>query len=408
MLNNKKLYLKRTVVLGVSVLLLFLVVILIDVTGKVSAASSSSDSELQKLQDSLASATANRKEAQKAYNAAKDKKAGLIEQKAVLDEEILAIQSEYEAIEELIAEYEVQLDRLEGDIDNTEYELDGMMNTLKDRLRLSYEDGFGSYINIVFESENLTEFLTQLEWVSYLINYDKTLINDCSEYQKKLSDEEDKVIRLQSEAQEQVKALEESKALAESKRTEVEALMATVDEDIESAKELYQKYYENEQAFDKKIEALIEERQKQNQTTYVGGDFIWPLPRSDKYVTSPFGYRVHPITGAYEFHTGIDISSHLGTNIYSVNSGVVAEASFSSGNGNYVLIDHGGGTMSYYSHLSKILVKKDQQVKQGEVIGLVGMTGLATGYHLHFSMYQNGKAVDPLGFYDTSWMIMYY
>ncbi len=64
--------------------------------------------------------------------------------------------------------------------------------------------------------------------------------------------------------------------------------------------------------------------------------------------------------------------------------------------------------MSYYSHLSKILVTKNQEVKQGEVIGLVGMTGLATGYHLHFSMYQNGKAVDPLGYYDTSWMIMYY
>lgn len=405
---SKRSGLKKTIVLGISVLLMFLAIILIDMTGNVNAASSNSDSELQKLQDSLSSATANRKEAQKAYNAAKDKKAGLIEQKAVLDEEIIAIQKEYEAIEELISEYEAQLERLNGDIDATEYKLGGMMDTLKERLRLSYEDGFGSYINIIFQSEDLTEFLTQLEWVSYLINYDKQLISDCNEYQKMLSDEEDKVAKLETEAREQIKALEESKALAEEKRTEVEKLMATVDEDIESAKELYQKYYENEKAFDKQIEALIEERQKQNQTSYVGGSFIWPLPRSDKYVTSPFGYRVHPITGSYEFHTGIDISSHLGTNIYSVNGGVVAEAAFSKGNGNYVLIDHGGGTMSYYSHLSKILVKKDQEVKQGEVIGLVGMTGLATGYHLHFSMYQNGKAVNPLDYYDTSWMIMYY
>ncbi len=408
MTNNKQ-HIRRSVFCGCAVLILFFAVLILNnPLSRTSAASSSSDSELKKLQDSLSSATANRKEAQKAYNDAKDKKAGLIEQKAVLDEEIIAVQKEYEAIEKLIDEYDAQLRRLGSDIDATEYKLDGMLDTLKGRLRLSYEDGFSSYINIVFESENLTEFLTQLEWVSYLLNYDKSLINDCSEYQKKLSDEENQVTILENEAKVKISELAESKKLAEEKRTEVEALMADVDEDIEKAKELYNKYYENEKAFDKQIEDLIAERQRQNQTSYVGGSLLWPLPKSDKYVTSPFGYRVHPITGAYEFHTGIDISSHLGTNIYSVNKGVVAEAAFSRGNGNYVLIDHGGGTMSYYSHLSKILVTKNQEVKQGEVIGLVGMTGLATGYHLHFSMYQNGKAVDPLGYYDTSWMIMYY
>lgn len=137
MINNKQ-RIRRTVFCGCAVLILFFAVLILNnPLSRTSAASSSSDSELKKLQDSLSSATANRKEAQKAYNDAKDKKAGLIEQKAVLDEEIIAVQKEYEAIEKLIDEYDAQLKRLGSDIDATEYKLDGMLDTLKGRLRLS-------------------------------------------------------------------------------------------------------------------------------------------------------------------------------------------------------------------------------------------------------------------------------
>lgn len=393
--------------------LIFAVVLLfaLAVTLKLSTetyAAGTSDAELKRLQDSLASATQNRKDAQKAYNSAKEEKATLVEQKSVLDKELIAIQNENDIIKELADEYENQIAVLGGDISLTEKELDDMLDSLRSRLRSQYEDGYASYINVIFKSRTVTEFLTQLQWITYVTNYDKNLIEECNTYHQRLESDRQEIIQLQDEAKKQLKALEESAVLLEKKRTEIEEHMKSVEKDMDSAYELYTKYFQNEKQFTKQVEELIAERQNQNQTEYVGGDFMWPLPKSDKYVTSPFGYRVHPITGVYEFHGGIDISSHLGTDIYSVNDGVVAEASWSNGNGYYVLIDHGGGYMSYYSHLSKILVTKNQVMKKGDLVGYVGMTGLATGYHLHFSVYQNGKVVDPLKFYDTSWMIMYY
>ena len=112
-------------------------------------------------------------------------------------------------------------------------------------------------------------------------------------------------------------------------------------------------------------------------------------------ITSKFGFRTHPVSGEYKFHNGIDIRANEGEYVYAVYDGVVITAGYDNVSGNKVVIKHPGFN-SHYAHLKEIFVKEKEKVKKGQVIGTVGRTGLATGYHLHFSISKAGVFLDPL------------
>jgi len=123
------------------------------------------------------------------------------------------------------------------------------------------------------------------------------------------------------------------------------------------------------------------------------GEFIWPL--SHYVVTSPFGWRIQPIYGTSEFHTGIDLAASCGTPIMASADGIVTFAGWNGGFGNYTEITT-GSIRTGYGHQSKIFVKVGQQVKQGQTIGNVGTTGLSTGCHVHFQVINaQGQYVNP-------------
>jgi murein DD-endopeptidase MepM/ murein hydrolase activator NlpD len=112
-------------------------------------------------------------------------------------------------------------------------------------------------------------------------------------------------------------------------------------------------------------------------------------------VTSGFGFRIHPLLGYSRFHKGIDFGAPSGTPIVAAADGIVKMAGWSGGYGNFVKLDHAGGIGTGYGHMSRIIARSGQRVRQGELIGYVGSTGLSTGPHLHYEMYRNGVAVDP-------------
>jgi murein DD-endopeptidase MepM/ murein hydrolase activator NlpD len=120
--------------------------------------------------------------------------------------------------------------------------------------------------------------------------------------------------------------------------------------------------------------------------------------------TSGFGMRLHPLLGYNRFHRGIDFGAGHGSPIYAVSDGRVAMAGRAGGHGNYVRLAHAGNMATGYSHMSRIAVRAGQTVRQGQVIGYVGSTGLSTGPHLHFEVYRNGAAVNPksVNFVSTS------
>ncbi len=124
---------------------------------------------------------------------------------------------------------------------------------------------------------------------------------------------------------------------------------------------------------------------------------LFRMPLSAKFRwSSPYGYRIDPIAGVKSFHTGTDMACPTGTPILAAMSGRVTTTGINRVYGNYVIIDHGNGYQTLYAHMSKIIASKGQWVSQGTRIGLVGSTGYSTGPHLHFTVYKNGKLVDPM------------
>ncbi|HKX18745.1 MAG TPA: M23 family metallopeptidase [bacterium] len=119
------------------------------------------------------------------------------------------------------------------------------------------------------------------------------------------------------------------------------------------------------------------------------------LRPSGGVVTSRFGWRTHPIFGSAEFHTGIDIATRYGSPVVAARAGVVVFVGWESGYGRIVVLDHGGGLETMYSHLSSSRVGPSQEVEEGEEIGRIGSTGWSTGPHLFFEVRRNGVPLDP-------------
>ncbi len=128
---------------------------------------------------------------------------------------------------------------------------------------------------------------------------------------------------------------------------------------------------------------------------------IQPVSNSDlKRMSSGFGFRIHPIHKIRQFHWGMDFTAQTGTEIYSTGKGKVVFASNShNGYGNHVIVDHGYGYQTLYAHMSEVKVKKGQEIKRGEVLGLVGNTGLSSAPHLHYEVIKDGNKVNPVNYY---------
>jgi murein DD-endopeptidase MepM/ murein hydrolase activator NlpD len=120
---------------------------------------------------------------------------------------------------------------------------------------------------------------------------------------------------------------------------------------------------------------------------------IWP---ARGWLTSTMGVRQDPITGDADFHPGLDIAGDKGQPVYATAAGTVRNAGWENGYGNVITIDHGFGLQTRYGHLLRYDVKSGAKVKRGDVIGRVGNTGRATGYHLHYEVLANGRLVNPL------------
>jgi murein DD-endopeptidase MepM/ murein hydrolase activator NlpD len=125
--------------------------------------------------------------------------------------------------------------------------------------------------------------------------------------------------------------------------------------------------------------------------THFGSPLAGKLLISDNY-----GYRVHPITGKYHYHTGVDLRASYGSPVYAVYGGVVTRSSYYAGYGNCVDIRHPQGYSSRYAHLSRFAVHHGKTVKKGDVIGYIGSTGTSTGAHLHLEMAKNNRIMNPL------------
>jgi murein DD-endopeptidase MepM/ murein hydrolase activator NlpD len=120
---------------------------------------------------------------------------------------------------------------------------------------------------------------------------------------------------------------------------------------------------------------------------------IWP---SHGWLSSTMGLRTDPVNGGRDFHSGLDIAAERGQPVYATADGRVTQRGYQGAYGNLLVVDHGFGLVTKYGHLSGYAVKHGDHVKRGQIIGRVGNTGRATGYHLHYEVLANGRLINPL------------
>ncbi|SHH63937.1 Murein DD-endopeptidase MepM and murein hydrolase activator NlpD, contain LysM domain [Sporobacter termitidis DSM 10068] len=342
-------------------------------------------------------------EIQSEINSLQYQQKSALEQKGVLDNQIQLTQDEIDNINDQIAQYDQLISQKQGELEQAQANEDAQWAKYKLNLRTMEENGTISYISVIFRANSYSDLLARLDFVRGIMQYDIKIYDQ---------------LQAAKEAKIQAKsALEEAKAGQEADRLELTqkeadlekqldastALLAKLAEDIDTAKDLYEKQKAEADKVQSDINKKVEELKKQNQgpgAVKGTGSFIWPTP-SSTLVTSRYGTRVHPIYHEYRTHTGVDIGAKYGASIEASDSGTVIIAKYSSSYGNYVVIDHGNGYTTLYAHMSQILVKSGAKVQQGAVIGKVGATGDATGPHLHFEISQNGSRINPLQFFTN-------
>jgi len=207
------------------------------------------------------------------------------------------------------------------------------------------------------------------------------------------------------------KELEESKQKLEQSKQELLETSAQLNATKEATQKLLEELLEANKSTQEMLEDAktqigesadrLEELQQAYKEAEEKANQRWIVPMKYDYVSSPFGYRTHPIDGVVKFHYGVDLAAVQGTPIVATRGGTVKTTAYQAdGAGYYVTIDHGDGYESQYLHMREYIVKKGQVVIAGQVIGYCGSTGASTGPHLDFRIFHNGEAVNPAKYID--------
>lgn len=336
---------------------------------------------------------------------------------AVIDEDIDKIDVQINSIETEINNLNEQIAVLDQQVKDLEAEKEKTYELLGERIRASYMSGASTPLEYLLTSDDFEfqSYLERVELLQRIAEHDdevvKQLEKNIEDIAVKVTEIEDVKVRLSSkvgELDEAKKEYEEKKQVQVDARKEVEDKEAAIQADLDKVMAIVNGFDRESQqykdAIDKREEAILElENKLSEKNVYYGsgstGDMCWPLPYGDVYVSSRFKFRWG------RQHNGIDTCRWSGTegaDVVSVKDGTIDVASwgYGGGYGNYVVVNHGEGVVTYYAHLSNITVSPGQHVQKGQVIGQAGNTGYSFGAHLHFGLMINGSWVDPLKYLD--------
>ncbi|OGO91008.1 MAG: hypothetical protein A2Y17_11650 [Clostridiales bacterium GWF2_38_85] len=356
---------------------------------------------LDQYQDAYNNAKSQRQQIQQQLNNLEGSKATVLDEKNSLEYEIGYLISEIDALRVLIESYDTEIEKLNVQIEQLETNISTYVSLISDIIRYTYMEGDASLIEILLSSESLGDFLSNIDFSSYMIEYNDKLLTDLQstvdsvEHSK--AEYENAILKYQELTDENTDLKEEY----EQKKVELDAKIAELNQNIYQYRNLYEKQKQAESDITKAISDL--QKQIKEKEIYIGA-WARPLPYSFKRISSDWGTRVY--NGRSEFHNGVDMPAPQGTPISAVQSGTVIIATRNDlSYGWYVVIDHGGGVSTLYGHMmSQPLVNVGDKVLKGAVIGLVGSTGKSSGPHLHLGLMIDGAWINPEtpGYFDSS------
>ena len=363
------------------------------------------DDQVQDLQGQIDS---SRLEQENWQQVIEDVSAKLKQIQADLD----AANARLQSIRSRQAEINAQIVQTQNEIVKMEAYLKTRQNVLNRRVRAIYMHGQLNYLEVILGANSFSDFANRVELLKRVIRSDYNLNLEIQKQKaaieaKKAQLEEDKrqldalaaeaektqkeIAAKKAEQQKVLDAAKSNKAAAAQMEQDLNAQLASVRNLIQ------QRLAAAEAARQAAQQASSAEVGGGSDDNYVQGTGAMGWPCSGP-ITSPFGYRTHPIFGTTIFHAGIDIGVDYGTPIHAADSGVVVYSGWISGYGNAVIIDHGGGVSTLYGHNQSLAVSEGQSVSKGSVIAYAGSTGNSTGPHCHFEVDVNGSPVNPMGY----------
>ena len=315
-----------------------------------------------------------------------------LQQVQKLDERITETEQELNDLNTKITELQSSIDEVEANLNTAEQNYNSQKKLLDNYLIEVQESSDVEYLDVLFSSKNISEFLSSYFLISELASYEMDLLDDMQAKKKdielskmKLEQDREQLATIKANQSKTATILENTKSVRENFISK----LSDQEKDIQS------KIDEYNTRFEEINKEILELAQGSISAEYIGGELEWPVPGYTR-ITSKYGMRTHPITGVYKLHTGVDIGAPMGANFIAANDGIVTKASYNNAYGNMVIIDHGGGVSTLYAHGSEILVEVGQTVKRGDPILKVGSTGYSTGPHAHFEVRLNGVVTDPM------------
>lgn len=328
-------------------------------------------------------------------------------------------------INEKIQDTSNHIKKVNNDISKSEEEINNLSNQLNEeikrfneqkelyskRIKVMYINGPSGYLDEIIFSESFSEFISKIVTFQKILEFDRSLLNEMKEIQENIDNKRKNLEQNKEKLLSLRKNLMANEIDLKKANDSKQNYYDSINKDLVNLENMLQKELEESKRIETKIRttalnnASNENSQNNNkeqltkQSNQYSGANAAILKASDigymPVMTSPFGMRLHPILKTYKMHTGIDYAAPNGTPIYSMADGKVIVSEYSNGYGNYVVIDHGNGLSTLYSHNSSNLVSVGEIVKGGQAVAKMGETGYATGPHVHFEVRVNGKPVNP-------------
>ena len=445
-MKNKKLLISILAGIMVAVMLLGLVVGILPHNADAATSSELKD-QLDALKAEKDAITSQIRDLEKQQSLNRENMEDIMQQKAVLEQQIALLQDQITNVNEQIAAFSLLIADKQVELEEAEARLADLTRKHKERLRAMEEEGELSYWSVIFKANSFSDLLDRVTMVKEIAAADQRRLEDMNKAAKAVV-ETQRELEAEKLALEQTRAeMEASQEVLAGKNAEAEALLAELVEVCEDMNALHSQFEAEEDSFldqiakkdqeyntqlaaeressrqasiqaskeEAAIQASIEASKRAEEAAKPstkpgsssgssGGSSSgsssgkWLKPCAYSYVSSPFGYRTHPVTGEWKMHKGVDLVASKGTPIYASRSGYVTIATYHSTAGNYVTINHQDGYTSVYMHMTHDTVSVGEYVKAGELIGYVGSTGRSTGPHLHFGITKNGTYVNPMNY----------
>ena len=435
-MRNRKRFV--SIMAGVMAALMLLTLILGLLPTNASAASSSEiRKQINALKEDKAEIEKKIEEVKEQYQENEDEIADIVARKNVIDQEIGLLTAQIMNINEQISSFNVLIADKQEELDTAEDRLHVLNEENKIRIRTMEEEGELSYWEVLFKANSFSDLLDRLNMVEEIAASDNRRLQELSEAAQEVEDAQEELEFEKADLEATKQELDETQAELDAKREEADALIAELLTKGDELQKLREDFEVQKTEF---LDMIAEKEQEYNQAkleewlaymaTYTtvppattappsGGNTnnstgtnngggskpgngssnaTWLRPCSYVYMSSPFGNRVSPTTGASSYHQGVDLAAPKGTPIYATRAGRVTVASYSNSAGYYVSINHLDGFSSIYMHMTNYVVGSGQTVSAGQLIGYVGSTGISTGNHLHFGISYNGVYVNPCSY----------